>query len=164
MIRSRPGRLALVLLALVFPATLAGCQDKLTRGEDARLEEERRLRLSPPPPAAEVLALLAPWRVGTEVQGYKIAAIYGVVDGSIWILLERRGALVRLEIVRAGEGPPPPFSSPPYFVYISAAEAPPEGLLSLAESAGAVLSANRGLPVPAGLQTFHRSDVVPSLP
>lgn len=155
--------------ALVMGALVGGCGDNASGAPSERAtpagSKRHEPRLLPPPATDDVLRLLGPLKVGSEIQGRKIVAIYGVFDGSIWVLLEHGASLAYLELTRAGEGPAPPFSWPPYAVYVSARGPILEmELLTLAESLGEVVKANGHVPVPAGLQTFHRGARLPDPP
>lgn len=150
---------------LLACATLSfGCEDKSPNRLHGAAGKAQRPVVAPPP-RADVLQLLSPWKVGTEVEGFRIVAIHGVFEGSIWVLLKNKDAVAYLEITRAGEGPAPPHASPPFSVYVASRGGVGDFVLvSLAESAGAVMRANRWAPIPEDLETFHRGGRLPDPP
>lgn len=130
------------------PAPVAGAMPQGSLGS----------RTNPAPATPDEARLVAPWKVGTVVEGYRIVALYGAYDGSFWVLLRKDAALAYLQIVRSGGPANPLATSGPYAILAPGSPDEPGGdRQRLADQLAAVLTRNGAAPVPATMGTFRRT-------
>jgi hypothetical protein len=93
-------------------------------------------------PTAAARALVTPLEVGRELAGWRITCV-GEAEGSVRVVVARRGAFATLAIHRVSEhAPPPPARSGALAVYYMHDTATDADAASLARALGYVLAAH----------------------
>lgn len=115
---------------------------------------------TPPEPKPEPggqleLAVVAPLRVGSELGGFEVREVRALHRGTISVLCAKGGAVVRLEIARAGGSASAPATAGPYAVFYSTgAGASSEDGAVLAQKLADVVGKNASA-LPAELEPFE---------
>ena len=119
----------------------------------------------PSPAAPDAMAVVAPLAVGQQLAGWDVRAIYGVLDGSIWVIVKKGDALVHLQIARASDaGALPPAVVGPYAIFFSSQKPIPGGSGELVNALSEIVKANQSVPVPADLSPWKSQNMVPQPP
>lgn len=98
------------------------------------------------------LAVVAPLKEGGKVADYTVNAVYGIEQGSIWVICTKDKSVITYEVALGGGTGLPPFSAGPYAVYQTGRDVPQGDFERVAAAFFDIIKANQNVPVPDGLK------------
>jgi hypothetical protein len=118
---------------------------------------------APPPKQAgpAELALVAPLKVGSSIEGYDVLAVYGIENGNVWVVVGKGEHTGYFAVAKSGPGVPAPFTAGPYSVYYALGQFSGEDAMRLIGAFNPMIKANVAVPVPPGLGPYDQSKPLP---